>query len=384
MKIKNWNKFQHFKDRRPPWIKLYHDLLDNYEWFSLSDKASKALISIWLIASEYGGILPSAKDISWRLRLSASSFEEIMGELISHGFIENNGITAGKKIIASDIAEENGFGSRHISKALRSKIMDRDGNKCTGCESLNNLEIDHIVPISRGGESVENNLQVLCRSCNRKKRAKIPKNKQAQVLNSGCTDSAQRAGELCSPETEAYKEEGEAYKEEGEEEETIVEQKPLDLIKKVIDYLNEKAGKRYQARAIANRKHISARIKEGYQFDDFAAAIDNQVVAWMGTPRWEKYLRPSTLFNSEKFDGYVNNTNSIPSAMEDLTKGERTILTLNGGGQNGMAGRGSDGRGYAALESKTEKPARRERDPYNLGGVGAVVDAEYWPTDRQN
>ena len=27
MRIKNWKKFQHFRDRKPPWIKLYRDLL---------------------------------------------------------------------------------------------------------------------------------------------------------------------------------------------------------------------------------------------------------------------------------------------------------------------------------------------------------------------
>jgi hypothetical protein len=28
-RVKDWTKFQHFKDRRPPWIKLYRDILDN-------------------------------------------------------------------------------------------------------------------------------------------------------------------------------------------------------------------------------------------------------------------------------------------------------------------------------------------------------------------
>ena len=27
MKIKNWSKFQHFKDRKPPWVKLYPGLM---------------------------------------------------------------------------------------------------------------------------------------------------------------------------------------------------------------------------------------------------------------------------------------------------------------------------------------------------------------------
>src|SRR5690606_19747530 len=30
--VKNFERFQHYKDRNPPWIKLYNDLLDDYEF----------------------------------------------------------------------------------------------------------------------------------------------------------------------------------------------------------------------------------------------------------------------------------------------------------------------------------------------------------------
>ena len=51
MKIKNWSQFQHFKDRRPPWIKLYRDILDDIEWHELDAKSAKVLVMLWLIAS---------------------------------------------------------------------------------------------------------------------------------------------------------------------------------------------------------------------------------------------------------------------------------------------------------------------------------------------
>jgi hypothetical protein len=71
MKIKNWSKFQHFKDRRPPWVKLYRDILDDVEWFELDPKLAKILVMLWLIASEeQDGILPDAKKLAFRLRLS--------------------------------------------------------------------------------------------------------------------------------------------------------------------------------------------------------------------------------------------------------------------------------------------------------------------------
>lgn len=67
--IKNWTKFQHFKDRRPPWIKLYRDLLDDLEWHQLDPQAAKTLVMLWLIASESDGNLPEIKTLAFRLRM---------------------------------------------------------------------------------------------------------------------------------------------------------------------------------------------------------------------------------------------------------------------------------------------------------------------------
>jgi hypothetical protein len=75
-KIKNWDKFQHFKDRRPPWIKLYRDILDDPQWFALSGDDAKALICLWLLASENEGYLPDITMISFRLRINEKKASE--------------------------------------------------------------------------------------------------------------------------------------------------------------------------------------------------------------------------------------------------------------------------------------------------------------------
>ena len=56
--VKNYEKFQHYKDRSPPWIKLYNDLLDNYEFACLQDASKLHLILIWLLASRHDNRLP--------------------------------------------------------------------------------------------------------------------------------------------------------------------------------------------------------------------------------------------------------------------------------------------------------------------------------------
>lgn len=61
---------------------------------------------------------------------------------------------------------------RYVSKELREMVMQRDGNACVRCGSIHALDIDHAVPVSAGGKSEIDNLQVLCRDCNGSKGAR--------------------------------------------------------------------------------------------------------------------------------------------------------------------------------------------------------------------
>ena len=60
-----------------------------------------------------------------------------------------------------------------ISGRVRQNVLMRDNYTCQICGATvkdgAKLEIDHIVPFSKGGTNHENNLQVLCRQCNREK-----------------------------------------------------------------------------------------------------------------------------------------------------------------------------------------------------------------------
>ena len=56
-----------------------------------------------------------------------------------------------------------------VSNKMRFSIYKRDGYRCRNCGISNrysNLEIDHIIPISKGGKSTYDNLQTLCHRCN--------------------------------------------------------------------------------------------------------------------------------------------------------------------------------------------------------------------------
>jgi uncharacterized phage protein (TIGR02220 family) len=81
LRVKNWSKFQHFKDRKPPWVKLYRDILDDLEWHELDPQAAKVLVMLWLIASEDEGRLPNNKELAFRLRISEKSLETVVSKL---------------------------------------------------------------------------------------------------------------------------------------------------------------------------------------------------------------------------------------------------------------------------------------------------------------
>jgi len=53
-----------------------------------------------------------------------------------------------------------------IPQALRDLVMERDEFRCQRCGATENLSLDHIIPFSFGGPDTEENLRVLCRSCN--------------------------------------------------------------------------------------------------------------------------------------------------------------------------------------------------------------------------
>ena len=63
LSVKGWNKFQHYKNRTPPWIKLNRDLLNNYKFRDLPDASKAHLMMIWLLASQLDNIIPD--DPEW-------------------------------------------------------------------------------------------------------------------------------------------------------------------------------------------------------------------------------------------------------------------------------------------------------------------------------
>lgn len=86
------------------------------------------------------------------------------------------------------------------------------------------------------------------------------------------------------------------------------------VIAEIIDYLNKRTGKHFKTNVDKTKRYIKARIKEGFDIEDFKKVIEIKCRTWMGTDM-EKYLRPETLFGT-KFEGYLNE--KIIDRKEDL------------------------------------------------------------------
>jgi len=85
-RIRNWAKFQHYKDRNPPWIKLHVEILSSADWVTLDD-ASKLLAVVCMIvgAKDQGCITADAKYFK---RVAYLSKAPDFNPLVECGFLE--------------------------------------------------------------------------------------------------------------------------------------------------------------------------------------------------------------------------------------------------------------------------------------------------------
>lgn len=139
-RIKNWKKFQHYKDRRPPWIKLYTELLDDaHGYLPLSDRAKVTLFHCWMAGAmiwnpekEVEPLLPQSLE---RLRLvirtsfrttSARTLKEIVsaGYLISVASDYNNLHTENASIpLAENLAPKEEVYKEEIDDTEKEKEL---------------------------------------------------------------------------------------------------------------------------------------------------------------------------------------------------------------------------------------------------------------------
>ena len=85
----------------------------------------------------------------------------------------------------------------------------------------------------------------------------------------------------------------------------ITTEKKIIPFSEIVQYLNFKTNATYKPGSRKTRELISARWNEGFTLADFKRVIDQKAEEWLNDPKWNRFLRPETLFGT-KFESYLN------------------------------------------------------------------------------
>jgi hypothetical protein len=142
-------------------VRLPCDLLNDERFRRLADARKAHLICLLLLAARMGNLLPNRP----------AKLGSLIGATEPIDVNEFSDFIRFSQLPGED--EDKRVERRPLSNTLRALVLVRDGGRCRRCGSARYLEVDHIVPLSRGGDSEDCNLQTLCRRCNRRKWKKL-------------------------------------------------------------------------------------------------------------------------------------------------------------------------------------------------------------------
>lgn len=105
--VKNWRKFQHYKHRNPPWVKLHRSLFTSRDWQAWTDHDRLVALCCLSLASLDGGCLPD--DPLWIKRVCHLTWRVDLKPLIKSGFLTTDAsvLLADASTVLAKAAPEN-------------------------------------------------------------------------------------------------------------------------------------------------------------------------------------------------------------------------------------------------------------------------------------
>jgi len=115
-KIKNWDKFQHYKHKnKMSWYKMYGgDILNDVNYMELTETERLFLREAWDLASQFNGILPDLKSCAFRLRQDEKKLEKIYASLNAKNWFY--------EVTEEDIKKES------LLKSLKTEVVKGTAN----------------------------------------------------------------------------------------------------------------------------------------------------------------------------------------------------------------------------------------------------------------
>lgn len=84
-KIKNWQDFQHYKDRCPPWIKLHYELMTSKDWVKFDDASKLLAVVCMMLGSRSEGLIED--DLDYLQQVAHLRKKPDLKPLIDSGFL---------------------------------------------------------------------------------------------------------------------------------------------------------------------------------------------------------------------------------------------------------------------------------------------------------
>lgn len=128
------------------------------------------LMSMW----RNGGSLPNDdRSLARHARCTRAQWERMRPVLAPFFDWTDEAVTA-RHIQRWSREKRRQDGRQSMPAALRAMVIERDGFRCVYCGQEDGpFEVDHVVPVSKGGGDHPENLCCACRACNRSKGAKL-------------------------------------------------------------------------------------------------------------------------------------------------------------------------------------------------------------------
>jgi hypothetical protein len=114
--VKNWAKFQHYRDRCPPWIKLHSDTFQNPDFARLPIASKLLAICIWTLASRSSdGTVPDDLEYirQWGF-LGAETTQTHLDDLINGGWLQRASKSLAKRRQMARPEERRGRGETQV------------------------------------------------------------------------------------------------------------------------------------------------------------------------------------------------------------------------------------------------------------------------------
>ena len=316
------------------WIKITTNIFEDEKFDAIETLSDRNMIQLaWIkllcLAGRCNdnGFLTLANEIPYTDEMIANRFNMSVGdvqralqmfqylgmiEVVDNVYMVSNWLKY-QSVKGLDEIRENGRERtkrwRQRQKLLKAKdVCQYCGGEATG--------VDHIIAVARGGLDEEYNKVPCCIECNRIKNDKPLVdflNANRSRINDDIVLNNDKLREfVCLDERGRYVT---VTSHRNVTRSISISHNDNNIVKEIIDYLNNKANTKYKYTSDKTRKYIHARLGEGFTIEDFKTVIDKKCAEWLGT-EWEKYLRPETLFGT-KFESYLNQKAVVKKAQQE-------------------------------------------------------------------